>query len=296
MIDIATSRREFLCAAAGAALTPSLLEASRVTEPVKRLKKAVKYRMIREGETIEEKFRILKETGYDGLEMYSPDPDIDRDEVLAAMEKTGMVVHGVVNAGQWQIRHSDPDPEVRAEALERLETALNDCAYYGGDTVLLVPGRVDPEEDGDFDTVWERSTENIAKAIPAAEEAGVIIAIEVVWNDFLTTPEQFIEYVDQFESPWVQAYFDISNMIRYGVPPAEWIRQLGDRMVKFDFKGYSHEDQWVDIGEGDEDWPEVRRALEEVGYWGWATAEVRGGDREELRRISRLMNKHVLGL
>ena len=91
-------------------------------------------------------------------------------------------------------------------------------------------------------------------------------------------------------------------MIKYGVPSAEWIRKLGKRMLKFDFKGYSKAKAkpgevpvQAEIGEGDEDWPEVLKALAEVGYNGWATAEVGGGGEEHLKKISAQMDK-VLGL
>jgi hexulose-6-phosphate isomerase len=144
----------------------------------------------------------------------------------------------------------------------------------------------------------------VKKALPEAEKQGVKSAIEVVWNNFITKPEQLIEYVDSFKNDFVAAYFDVSNMIRYGVPPAEWIRKLGKRMVKFDFKAYSKAKAKPDnpgagfaakIGEGSEDWPEVLKALAEVGYNGWATAEVGGGGEEHLKKISARMDK-VLGL
>ena len=84
-------------------------------------------------------------------------------------------------------------------------------------------------------------------------------------------------------------------MIKYGVAPADWIRALGPRMFKFDFKGYSKEKGWVAIGDGDENWPEVLKALAEVGYSGWATSEVAGGGEKELRDVAERMNR-VLGL
>lgn len=259
-----------------------------------RLKKALKFGMIAVDASIEDKFALIKELGFQGVELDSPS-GVNREEAVKAKEKTGIDIHGVVDSIHWQIRLSDPDPQVRAKALEGLRTAIEDCKFYGGTTVLLVPGQVTNDETENFDQVWERSQAEIKKAIPQAKEAGVKIAIEVVWNNFITTPEQFVKYIDTFDDPTIGGYFDISNMIKYGVAPAEWIRALGSRMLKFDFKGYSNANQWVNIGEGDEDWPEVLKALAEIKYDGWATAEVNGGGREHLANVSARMDK-VLGL
>jgi L-ribulose-5-phosphate 3-epimerase len=292
------NRRRFLAAAAAAAL------AGPVTAAAPKLKKAVKYGMIRAGSSVEEKFRLIKRVGIAGVEMDSPS-DVDRREVAKARDAAGVVIHGVVCSTHWNVRHSDAKPEVRAKALKDLEAALRDCKTYGGDTVLLVPGAVKDPKNENFDQVWERSTEQVRKAIPLAAELGVKIAIEVVWNNFITTPEQLVKYVDQFDSPSVGAYFDCSNMIKYGVPSAEWVRKLGKRMLKFDFKAYSKarakekNNEWegfrVGVGEGDEDWPAVLKACAEVGYAGWATAETSGGGEKELRDLSERMDR-ILGL
>ncbi len=261
------------------------------------VKLAVKYDMIKGPGSVEDKFALIKRIGFDGLEMNSPDK-VDRDEVVRARDKTGVVIHGVVDSIHWQKRLSDPDPAVRAEGLEGLTTAIKDCHRYGGSTVLLVPGKVSNKETENYEQVWERSTAETKKVIPLADELGVKIAIEVVWNDFITKPEQLVEYVDQFKTPTVGAYFDCSNMLRYGVPAAEWIRKLGKRMLKFDFKGFNYDNYtskkgsaWVKIGEGTENWPEVLKALDEVGYHEWATSEVSGGGEKELSEILTRMRR-----
>lgn len=260
--------------------------------PKPHLKKAVKFGMVKAGSVLE-KFELVKKVGFLGVELDSP-MQIDRDEVVRAEKQTGVAVHGVIDSTHWSVRHSDPNPQTRAKALADLEGALRDCKTYGGDTVLLVPGAVRHKDKENFDQVWERSTENVKKALPLAKDLDVKIAIEVVWNDFITTPDELIKYVDQFASPYVGAYFDASNMIKYGVPPADWIRALGKRMLKFDFKGYSKSKKWVPIGEGDEDWPAILKALSDVGYNGWATAEVAGGGEKELRDVFDRMTR-VLG-
>jgi L-ribulose-5-phosphate 3-epimerase len=299
-MSMSIDRRQFLHGTiAGAALAASGQLAS-ADEPKKgpKLKKAVKYGMILGPKTIQEKFELIKSLGFLGVEMDSPS-NVNKEEAVKARDATGIVIHGVVDSVHWKDTLSHPDEAVRAKGLAALTTALEECKLYGGDTVLLVPGVVN--KDVTYDQCWERSQAEVKKAIPLADKFGVRIAIEVVWNDFITKPEQLVQYVDDFKTPTVGAYFDVSNMVKYGVKPGDWIRKLGKRMLKFDFKGFSlakwqkKENPWVDIGEGDEDWPDVLKALEEVGYTGWATAEVKGGDSAWLKDVADRMNR-VLNL
>jgi hexulose-6-phosphate isomerase len=288
-------RRDFLhttAAVTASAVTGGAYLFAAEDKPKPRLKKAVKYGMIQAGRTVRDRFELAKKCGFAGVELDSPS-GVNRRAAVKAQTETGVKIHGVIDSVHWNLPLSDPDPTVREEGLFALLQALDDAAYYGADTVLLVPGVVN--KNVSYEQCFERSQAEVKKALPHAEKLKVKIAIEVVWNDFITKPEQLIEFVDAFKSEWVGAYFDTSNMIKYGVPPAEWIRKLGKRMLKFDFKGYSKSKQWVPIGEGDEDWPEVLKALAEIGYDGWATSEVGGGGEEHLKKISAAMDK-VLGL
>lgn len=297
------NRRAFLrstvAAAAGATLLNTAAADALAADDAgaaPKLRKGVKIGMIKEGSTFREKFELIKSLGFEGVEMDSPS-DVDRDEAKQAAADTGIVIHGVVDSVHWKSRLSDPDPAVRAVGLDALRTAMKDAKFYGADTVLLVPGAVRDPKNENYEQCWERSTAEIRKVLPEANDLGVKIAIEVVWNLFITRPEQLVQYVDQFDSPVVGAYFDVSNMIRFGFPPQDWIRQLGKRMLKFDFKAYKHanfmagENPWVKIGEGDEPWPQVHKALADVGYTGWATSEVGGGGKAELKDIAERMNK-----
>ena len=260
------------------------------------IKKAVKFGMIEEDLSILEKFKLLQTLGFDGVEMDSPS-DLDRDEVIAARDETGLPIHGVVDSVHWRKTLSDPDPAVRAEGLDGLKTALDDAHAYGASTVLLVPAVVN--KDVSYADAYQRSQEEIRKVLPMAQEHGVKIAIENVWNMFLLSPLEAARYIDEFESEWIGWYFDVGNVVNYGWPE-HWIHTLGSRILKLDIKEYSREKRdnegpyagfRVFLGEGDCDWPTVTQALADIGYEGWATAEVAGGDTARLRDIAERMDR-----
>ncbi|MCW1924606.1 sugar phosphate isomerase/epimerase [Luteolibacter arcticus] len=290
-------RRHFLATLA-AASAPLSLRAQAAGGPLP-IKLSLKCGMAQFGASLEEKFRILKELGYDGVELDSPGGQ-NKEEALAASKSTGLPIHGVVDSIHWKIRLSDPDAAIREEGLKGLLTAIRESKACGGSAVLLVPGVVDAKTD--HDDACSRSIEQIRKALPLAAELGVHILIENVWNRMFYTEdggntqsaEKLVAYLDEIDSPWVGSYFDIGNHQRFS-KPAEWIRTLGKRIVKLDCKDWGVKGGFGKIGEGDVDWPEVRKALAEIGYTGWATAEVQGGDLNDCGEILAQMKKHLLG-
>ncbi len=234
-------------------------------------------------------FQLLKEAGFEGVELVSPN-QLDQVEVLAARDKTGLVIHGVSGGRHWQDPLSDPDPKVVERGMAAIEQEFRDCKVYGGTTVLLVPAVVNKKVS--YRDAYKRSQEHIRKLIPMAEQAGIKIAIEEVWNKFLLSPVEFARYVDEFESPWVGAYFDVGNVVEFGYPE-EWIHELGKRILKIHIKEYAKPKRFsYKLGEGEIDWPAVRQALIDVGYDGWITAEVGfedlAGMKDVVRRMDRL--------
>ncbi len=220
------------------------------------------------------KLEQYKTLGFDGIEGASPGiPDLDA--LNKAIKQVDLPVHGVVDMVHWKERLSSPDPAVREIGRAALTQAVKDAKKIGGTSVLLVPGRVTgPEET--HDDVWKRSIIEIRKVIPVAKKHQVKILIENVWNGFCETPEEYRDYIDAIDSEWVGAYFDIGNVRKFG-KPEDWIRMLGNRIVKLDVKDWGQANGFCRLGEGDVDWPEVRKALAEIKFTGWATRE--GGDK-----------------
>ena len=262
-----------------------------------RIYKSLKIGMVRLPGSFEDKLKKLEELGYDGLELNSPG-GVNLDEAVAASRKTGFPLHGVVDSVHWKKRLSDQNPEVREQGYLALKGAVRDASRIGGSSVLLVPGRVANADTENQQQVWDRSIEQIRRVLPLASRLGIHILIENVWNGFCylhegpsdQSADQLAAYLDAIDSPWVGAYFDIGNHQKYG-KPAQWIRRLGRRIVKLDVKDWGVASGFCKIGDGDVDWPEVRKALLDIGYCGWATAEVGGGKEERLREVSERMDR-----
>ena len=255
--------------------------------------KSLKVGMVQVKGSLTDKFKAAANAGFQGIELDSPGFDVE--EAIKAIAATGLPVDGSVCSTHWKTRHTSPDAEQRAQALADLQTAIRDTHAVGGNTVLLVVGH---GNDGPENEIWPRAIENISKALPLAARLGMTIAIENVWNHFLydhdgdenQTADNFVKFCDELNSPWVGMQFDIGNHWKYG-DCGDWIRTLGKRVVKLDVKGYSRVNQdWAKLGADDIDWIDVRAALEEIGFHGWAAAEVGGGGPDRLKEISAAMD------
>jgi len=277
-------------------LTLALLSSSLFAEESEnklKVKKSLKINMIG-AHTVLDKFKLAKEVGFEGIEVNGPVGN--REEIKKASEETGLPIHGVVCNTHWAKPLSVGDQAQRDMGRAGLEGALRDAHFYGAESVLLVPGVVRGKIS--YEQCWERSIAEIRKVLPLAEELQIIIALENVWNDFLNDPNENARYLKELDSPWVKIYFDVGNAVRYG-PPAEWVPILKNDILKLDVKGYAHPAEGKSPREGfkakiahdDADWPSVCAELKKIGFDGWATAEVPGGNKERLTEIFNNMNK-----
>ncbi len=227
------------------------------------------------GDTVLDKFKAAKAAGFDGIE---PPSHLDQDDVLRARDETGLAIPSV-SCGKHSRGLTSPDAAKRAEAGAGVQQALRDAKRYGASSILVVPGVV--TEEITYAAAWQRTREELRKTLPLAEELGVKLAFENVWNHFLLSPLEAARFVDDFHSPAVGWQFDVGNAIYLGWPE-QWIRILGPRMLKLHVKEFSRKQMEqkgmragfaVEFLEGDNDWPAVMKAVDEVGYRGWAIVE-----------------------
>ena len=220
------------------------------------------------------RMKKLKELGFDGIEGSAPGMNVGA--LRKACDEVGLPMHGVVYNKHWQKRLSSPVEAERDESRKGLEAAIRESKAVGGSSVLLVPGVVRGEDKNEsHEQVWERSIAEIRKVIPLASKLGIHVLIETVWNGFCYKPEQFRDYLDEINNPWVQAYYDIGNMQKFA-PSHDWIRILGNRNVKLDVKDWGKKNGFCPLGQGDVEWDKVRAELKKIGFNGWVTRE--GGD------------------
>jgi L-ribulose-5-phosphate 3-epimerase len=222
----------------------------------------------------------------------------EADKIKQASEATGLVIHSVMNADHWKYPLSSGDPAVVDKSVAGMETSLRNAKLWGAGTVLLVPAVVNPETS--YRDAWTRSQKVVRERIlPLAQELKVIVAMEEVWNKFLLSPLEMARYVDELASPWIKAYMDVGNVVFYGYPQ-DWIRTLGPRIAKVHLKDFKVDREegrfyWKNLGEGDIDWVEVRKAFSDVGYDGWMTTEIEGGDAAYLKDVGARVDRFLAG-
>ena len=262
------------------------------------LRKAVYVSMLPKELGYVDKFKLAVEVGFQGIEIGTIGDPAAAAEIKEASARTGLVIHGVMNADHWRYLLSSADPEVVNRSVAGVETSLRNAKLWGAGVVLLVPGVV--SADSGYRDVWTRSQKVIRERIlPLATELSVVIGIEEVWNKFLLSPLEAARYVDEFASPWVKAYLDVGNMLFYGFPQ-DWVRMLGPRICRVhvkDFKltarrGSSPGRTWA---KGTWTGPPSGRHSPRSRTEGWVTTEIGGGDAAYLKDVVARLDRFFAG-
>jgi hexulose-6-phosphate isomerase len=289
------------CATPLARLAPAAAGVAGTAPPAPeglRIKKAVIINMLPKTLSYADRFRLARDVGFEAVEAQTVEDQGVAEEIKKAAEDAKIRIHSVMNMGHWKYPLSSGDPSVVEKCMEGMRTSLHNAAFWGADTVLLVPAVVNSETG--YQAAWTRSQSQINKLIPLAAELKVVIAVEEVWNKFLLSPLEMQAFVTAFQNEWVKVYFDVGNVVLYGYPQ-DWIRTIGRITAKVHIKDFKVDREagkweWKNLGDGEIDWAEVRKAFAEVNYAGYASTELPGGDEAYLRDVSQRFDRLVLGL
>ena len=302
------SRREFLkssaatvcvaglsTAAAGSILSTGALSPRAAPPSSLAIKKGLVFDMLPEKLSYGDRFKLARDVGFEVVQVPT-EPDAGKaEQIKKAADSAGIHIDSVMNMDHWKYPLSSSDHAMVEKSLAGMRTSLHNAKLWGADTVLLVPAVVDAKTS--YHDAWQRSQKEIRGLIPLAEELKVIIAIEEVWNKFLLSPLEMAKYIDEFQSPWIKAWFDVGNVVLYGYPQ-DWIHTLGKRIVKVHLKDFKRKEDgyaWVNLGDGDVDWSAVRQAFIDVAYSGSVITELDGGEESYLRDVSGRIDRLLLG-
>ena len=236
-------------------------------------------------------FALAHDAGFDGVELTFAETDgpvsfsttrADCEALAALAKENGIKLYSLASGIYWTYSLTSADPANRAKAYECVKKQLQLAQWLGCDKILVVPGAVSvsfaPELGvTPYDVAYKRSLEALRELAPVAEELKVTIGIENVWNNFLLSPLEMRDFIDKIGSPYVKSFFDVGNVRATGYPE-QWISILGERIAIVHFKDYRRSvgglDGFVDLLEGDVNYPAVIAALKKIGYDGWVTAEM----------------------
>jgi len=231
-----------------------------------------------------------KELGFDAIELAIAGKGVlthqatqtQCEDIVAAAQKIGIEISSVASGESWTCLPTANDPDIRKRIIDFTHKALQITKWLGTDAYLFVPGAVDvfflPDAEViPYDVCYQRACEALRQILPSAEEAGVAICIENVWNKFLLSPLEMRDFIDSFKSEMVGAYFDVGNVLLIGYPE-QWIRILGERIKRVHVKDFKRSvgrvEGFVDLLEGDVNFQTVKEALVDIGYDGYVTAEL----------------------
>ena len=240
--------------------------------------------------SLKDVFAKAREFGFDGVELsmdaqgeLTPDVSPEKlEEIKADAASAGISLYSITSSLCWSCSLVSDDEQQRLQAEIYVKKQIDIAKALGCDTVLVIPGYtgVDFAPDlpvVDYETAYGRAVEAAKKLVPYACEAGVVIGMENVWNKFLVSPLEMRGFIDEVDSPYVQSYFDVGNVLINGYPE-HWIKILGKRIVKVHFKDFKRSigniTGFCNLLAGDVDYKAVMTAFKAVGYDGWVTAEV----------------------
>jgi hexulose-6-phosphate isomerase len=248
--------------------------------------------------------RQAKDAGFDGIELGIGEKGaFNMKTKKAACEawakeakQIGIQIVSVATGQYWGWPLTSEKAAIRKKAFDFSVAMIERAGWLKAGAVLVVPALVragflpdSPEIPYDF--AYKTSQDALKKLAKVAEKNKVAIGIENVWNGFLYSPLEMARFVDEIKSRWVGVYFDVGNPVVFGMPQ-DWIRILGKRIKRVHLKEYKRflevnvggekviyqhtfpKNFEVPFGQGDVNWPAVKKALKQAKYDGPATVEV----------------------
>ncbi len=243
--------------------------------------------------SIEETIRRIAGLGYAGLELLADVPhawpagllDERKQAIRDALARHGLAIanlnafmmNAVADPRQpyWHPSWIEPDRHYRAIRREHTKRALALGAELGAPSIQTEPGG--PMAEGQS---WAEAAgvfyDELMPCIEAAERCGVLLLIEPEPGLLIERFEQYLEFADRVNSPWLGLNFDIGHAYCVGQDPQDWIARMAPHTKHYHVEDIapSRVHRHLIPGRGAIDFPATLGAIARSGYDGWITVEL----------------------
>ncbi len=224
---------------------------------------------------LETNLQRIAALGYDGVELAIRDPKLVSLQELDRLTRAcGLSVPAIGTGQAWGeegLSFTDPDPQVRHAAIERIRSHVSVAAHFRAIIILgLIRGIVKPGINHAQAMDW--LVEALQECSEAARPAGVHLALEPI-NRYETTlinsAAQGLELIERVGADNFGLLLDTFHMNIEEPDMEASIRACGARTFHFHV---ADSNRWYP-GAGHIDFKSVLATLEATGYRGWVSGE-----------------------
>ena len=213
--------------------------------------------------------------GYDGVELAIRDPKlIDMELLDGLVRKHGLRVPAIGTGQAWGeegLSFTDPDPEVRFVALERIKSHIPVAAHFGAVVIIgLVRGIVKPGVSHAQAMDW--LVEALRECSVAAYSHGVRLALEPInryETTLINTAAQGLDLIERVGADNFGLLLDTFHMNIEEPSIEASIQACGERIFHFHV---ADSNRWYP-GAGHLDFKSILSTLSAIGYQGWVSGE-----------------------
>jgi len=197
----------------------------------------------------------------------------ERKRILALFDQYNLTLAGI--SGQTALLPESDEEAERTVALMKTYLDLAADLQRPGHAlpVCLSPG-AKPDQ---WDALKGKLVDRLGELARHAEQVGAIAAIEPHVSTALRDPDDVLWLLEQVNSPALKIDLDTSHFHTQGLEIGPVIAKLGPQTVHVEVKderGLYPDHEFLIPGEGNCDYVEILKALEQVGYDGFVDVEI----------------------
>jgi sugar phosphate isomerase/epimerase len=178
-----------------------------------------------------------------------------------------------------------PDPAERQKDIDHTKRCIELAAQLGAgairlnsgrwntiksfDDLMKVKGEEPPIAGHTEEEAFKWVSDSIHACLPAAEKAGVLLALENHWG-LTTRPENLLRIYKAVNSPWLVINMDTGN---FATDPYAGIEMLAPHASIVQAKTYYGGGEWYTL---DLDYARIAAILRKANFQGWVSLEMEG--------------------